>query len=205
MGEEGGPGNGTAKKRKKQKKVKKKIFFVEKTIFVYYNCSMIGVKTMQNKVELPKGLRLSPGPWRIKSLINDASKRLSLLFWLIALHSFSVGWLLILHPAGLMHMFGFHPIGNDFFPVQGGVFHVLMSFFYLTIALRREGYRSMIYFSIVIKAGALVFLLSYYFFVEPILIVLISGVVDGVMAGVVTAAYHSFQQQGAVPRRSSLV
>ena len=163
---------------------------------------MIRVSAISEKEEFSPGAGW-PGTFKlVNSLLANASKRFTLLFWLIALHSFLVGWLLILHPARLIHMFGFHPIDNDFFPVQGGVFHVLMSLFYLAVARRWEGYRSLVNLSIIIKASALFFLLSYYFFMERILIVLISGLVDGIMAGVMLAAYHSCQQQesmSAVP------
>ena len=156
---------------------------------------MIRVSTAQKKTEFPKGQYLSWVLFMVSSLRYNASKRLTLLFWLIALHSFLVGWLLILHPAGLIDILGFKPIDNDFFPVQGGVFHVLMSILYLAVARRREGYRWIINFSILVKSGALVFLLSYYFFMEPIFMVLISGIVDGIMAGMIVAVYHSCRQQ----------
>jgi hypothetical protein len=178
-----------------RKKVKVLIFFIDKTTPKRYNCSMIRVKAAQEKAELPKGQCVSWVFFMVSSLRYNASKRLSLLFWLIALHSFLVGWLLILHPAGLIEMLGFNPIDNHFFPVQGGVFHILMSILYLAVARRWECYRWLINFSILVKSGALVFLLSYFFFMEPILMVLISGIVDGIMAGVIAAAYYSCRQQ----------
>ena len=131
----------------------------------------------------------------MKTVIRDASKRLSFVFWVIFLHSFFVGLALIFHPPGVMRLLGFHSIGEGFFPVQGGVFHILMGIFYLTVVLRVEGFRAVIYLSIITKSMAFVFLLYYYFFVDGIFIVLFSGIADGAMAVIVILAYQSYNRQ----------
>jgi hypothetical protein len=131
----------------------------------------------------------------MKTVIKDASKRLSFVFWLISLHTFFVGLALIFHPPGILRMLGFHSIGEEFFPVQGGVFHILMGIFYLTVVLRVEGFRAVIYLSIITKSMAFVFLLYYYFFGEGIFIVLFSGIVDGALAVVIILAYQSYNRQ----------
>jgi hypothetical protein len=131
----------------------------------------------------------------MKTVINNSSKRLSLLFTLIFIHSFLVGIALIFHPPEIMRMMGFHSISEDFFPVQGGIFHILMGIFYLSVVKRVEGFKTLIYFSIVAKLMAFVFLLFYYFLVDGILIVLVSGIADGAMALVIILAYLSYIQK----------
>lgn len=131
--------------------------------------------------------------WR--TYILDATQRLSLLFALIALHSFLVGVALILHPPVIMRFFGFHPIGEGFFPVQGGVFHIILSLFYLVVAFQLEGFRPSIVFSIIVKTTGFLFLMIYYFLVDPIIIVLFSGIGDGAMALAMLWAYLTFKKQ----------
>ena len=151
---------------------------------------MIQQMTSLNKASVLEGMFLM-----MKTVITDASKRLSLVFWLIFLHSFFVGLALIFHPPGLMGMFGFHSIGEAFFPVQGGVFHIIMGIFYLTVVLRAEGFKTVIYLSMITKSMAFVFLLYYYLFVDGIFVVLFSGIVDGVMAVIIILAYRSYNRQ----------
>jgi hypothetical protein len=131
----------------------------------------------------------------MKTIIRDASKRLSFVFWLIFLHSFFVGLALIFHPPGLMSIFGFHSIGEKFFPVQGGIFHIILGIFYLTVVLRVEGFRAVIYLSMITKSMAFVFLVYYYIFVDGIVIVLFSGITDGAMAVIIVLAYQSYNRQ----------
>lgn len=131
----------------------------------------------------------------MKTTIRDASKRLSFVFGLIFLHSFFVGLALIFHPPRIMSMLGFHSIDEAFFPVQGGVFHIIMGIFYLTVVLRVEGFRVVIYLSMITKSMAFVFLLYYYIFIDGIFIVLFSGIVDGAIAVIIILAYRSYNQQ----------
>lgn len=151
---------------------------------------MIRQMTSLNKASGLEGILLM-----MKTVIRDASKRLSFVFWLIFLHSFFVGLALIFHPPGLMSMFGFHSIGEGFFPVQGGVFHIIMGIFYLTVVLRVEGFRAVIYLSVITKSMAFVFLLYYYIFIDGIFIVLFSGIADGAMAVIIILAYQSYNGQ----------
>lgn len=150
---------------------------------------------MQQMASLNKVSGLQPISSMMKTVVTDAAKRLSFVFWLIFLHSFFVGLALILHPPGIMRLLGFHSIGEAFFPVQGGVFHILIGIFYLTVVLRVEGFRAVIYLSIITKSMAFVFLLYYYFFVDEIFIVLFSGIADGAMAVIIIVAYQSYNRQ----------
>ena len=151
---------------------------------------MIQQMTSLNKASGLEGIFLM-----MKTIIRDASKRLSLVFWLIFLHSFFVGLAFIFHPHRIMNMLGFHSIGEGFFPVQGGVFHIIIGIFYLTVVLRVEGFRTVIYLSMIAKSMAFVFLLYYYIFVDGIFIVLFSGIADGAMAVIIMLAYQSYNRQ----------
>lgn len=53
--------------------------------------------------------------------------QLQALLWLVALHSLAVGVGLLLQPADLLARAGYAPVGEPYFPSQGGVFHVVMA------------------------------------------------------------------------------
>ncbi|OQX77633.1 MAG: hypothetical protein B6D61_06890 [Bacteroidetes bacterium 4484_249] len=76
-----------------------------------------------------------------------SAKLLKLFLWLIAIHSFMVGMLLIFLPAADLAFFGFNVI-EKFFSIQGGVFHVVMSIAYVIAATNHSKSDLLIYFSI---------------------------------------------------------
>jgi hypothetical protein len=108
------------------------------------------------------------------------SAYLRILLWLIALHSFTVAVLLILLGEECMQFFGF-PAGNAFFQVQGGIFHIVMVVAYLIAATKLSSSRLLIIFIVTAKSIAATYLLLYYFLVMPIMVVLLSGIADGLM------------------------
>ncbi len=118
-------------------------------------------------------------------------KRLSILLWLVGIHSFIVGIGLIAHPEPVLAYWGFSRVTENFFPAQGGVFHVLMAIGYVMAALNLEQNRGLVVFSIIVKGLATVFLFTYYFAVEPISLVLLSGIVDGLMALLIYWGYSA--------------
>ncbi len=124
----------------------------------------------------------------MKMLTNEifmksvSEKRLSILLWLIAVHSFIVGVGLIVMPAELMEYLGFNPTIERFFPSQGGVFHIAMSVAYALPAFNIKKFEQLIRFSIIVKVIATLFLFTYYFFFDPILLILFSGITDFMMA-----------------------
>ncbi len=121
----------------------------------------------------------------------DARRRLSLILWMVALHSLAAGLGLILtDPAGLQR-FGYALAGERFFPIQGGVFHLVMIVAYVAAALDPTGRRDLVLLSIAAKCIALVFLVSYYFFVSPIVVVLASGIIDGALGLVILLALRA--------------
>lgn len=129
----------------------------------------------------------------------DARRRLTLIFWAVCLHSLAAGLGLILSgPAGLQR-YGFALAGEPFFPVQGGVFHLVMALAYAMAARNPEEGRGLILLSISAKFTALLFLLTYYLFVDTISVVALSGVADGAMGVVMLLAYRSYRNERPDP------
>jgi hypothetical protein len=119
--------------------------------------------------------------------------RLRLFLWLVALHSFVVGILLIVLPARAFPAFGYGPIGDAFFKVQGGVFHLVMVFGYAGGARRPADNQPLIVFAIAAKGLATLFLLSYFIFADRLLVVLLSGIGDGVMGALILFLNRAFK------------
>lgn len=114
-----------------------------------------------------------------------------LLLWLIALHSFVVGVCLIFLPLTLFEFFGFAAISEKFFPVQGGVFHIIMAGVYACSAFNPERCRDYIRLTIIAKFTALLFLLLFYLLIDRQLVVLLSGLGDGLMGLLVVLLYRN--------------
>ncbi len=112
--------------------------------------------------------------------MKQASKYLKILLWLIAIHSFTAGLFLIFLGEEGIQIFGF-PAGNQFFQLQGGVFHIVMCVAYILASLDVPWNRKLIIFIISAKFIAFVYLLIYYFLFDHIMMVLISGIADGLM------------------------
>lgn len=112
--------------------------------------------------------------WNIRKLT-------SIFLWLITIHSFFVGILLIILPSHLISVFGFNEVENNFFQIQGGVFHMVVCFAYVAAALNPVQNFQMIQFAIFAKIFAFIFLFSYFLFVQSINSVLLSGIGDLLM------------------------
>jgi hypothetical protein len=113
--------------------------------------------------------------------LHLAKKQLSIVLLLVAVHSFSMGIGLIVQPVSLLKFLGFGPICENFFPAQGGTFHILMSIAYLLGAGNIEKYDSLIVFSIIVKSGAALFLTAYCIIVEFEWFILFCGIIDAIM------------------------
>jgi len=124
-------------------------------------------------------------------ILRDPVKRLEWLLYLVSFHSFFVGLALIAHPAPVMIFFGYSPITEHFFPVQGGVFHIIMAVGYYLGARDMKKHSCLIVFAIIIKAFATVFLFTYFIFFDPIYMILLSGIGDGLMALLVYWAFKT--------------
>jgi hypothetical protein len=123
-------------------------------------------------------------------MVLDGRKYLGLIFYLVSAHSLAVGLGLILLPLSQMPLFGFQVAVEKFFPVQGGVFHLVMSVAYAMAAywkLRREG---LIIFSITAKYMATAFLIIYGLAVTGIWMVWLSALGDVVMGTVMLWAWR---------------
>jgi len=130
----------------------------------------------------------------MRSDIENPRLRLSALLWIMALHSFVVGAGLIIQVPKLMALFGFQPCHEHFFPAQGGVFHIVMAFGYALGAYNCVKYRCLIQFSIFVKAAATFFLLFYFVFVDRILMILISGIGDGIFCAALALFFILFDK-----------
>lgn len=137
------------------------------------------------------------------NIISDARKRLSFVLWLVSIHSFCVGLGLILMPASAMPFMGFNVYVENFFPVQGGVFHLVMSVAYALAAIDRERFGGLILMAIVAKFMATVFLFIYYFLIESVWTVLFSGIGDCLMGIAILVAFLSYSRGQEYPRRDS--
>ncbi|MFZ2630624.1 MAG: hypothetical protein WA081_08490 [Desulfosalsimonadaceae bacterium] len=113
------------------------------------------------------------------------SRRLSIFLCLVAAHSFIVGILLVIQPAAPIKLMGFRDIHEPFFPCQGGVFHVIMAIAYIYGAMDIRKNKNMIIYAIIVKMAAAGFLFSYYYFMDRLWIVFLSGAVDFLMGAAI--------------------
>ena len=114
-------------------------------------------------------------------LLKRPEKALSTVLWIVASHSFLLGVGLILQPPTVIKCLGFEPIGEPFFPAQGGTFHMCMGIAYLMGAVDIEKYYSLILFSIIVKSGAALFLTLYCIVVDFKWFILFCAIIDAVM------------------------
>jgi hypothetical protein len=129
-----------------------------------------------------------------KKVIHSPQQRLSMILWLVAAHSFCVGVGLIFLPDVLLSSFGFSPGGERFFRAQAGIFHFVMVVVYVTAAMRFVSSPDSAYLAIAAKFIAMVFLISYYLFVVPLWLVLLSGVVDGAFGALIAWAFRAYRR-----------
>jgi len=121
------------------------------------------------------------------------------ILWLIALHSIGFGISLIILPISVIEFFGFH-LAEKFFAVQGGVFHIVLSLAYI-MAARDPGHSSkLIILSCTAKFMATVFLLSYFFFVSPIFMIIFSGFADFLMGIAILVTYRLYKESTVVTK-----
>ena len=99
----------------------------------------------------------------------------------VGVHSLLVGVsLLIIDPSFLQH-FGFNNYTESFFQAQGGAFHIVMSIAYFMAGIKYEKSTELIIFIIMVKFIAFIFLISYFIIKENNLLILLSGIGDGLM------------------------
>ena len=116
------------------------------------------------------------------SMMSMSIRRfLSVLLYLITLHSFMVGVILVFIPFRTLTHFGYQDYHGAFFKVQGGVFHIVMSIIYFMAARDPINNRILVFLIILIKFAATLFLFSYYLFADRIWMVAASGAGDLIM------------------------
>jgi hypothetical protein len=120
--------------------------------------------------------------------ISDPSRILRIFLILVAIHSIVVGLCLIASPVSMIEWLGF-PMKEKFFAVQGGVFHLVVSVAYLMAARDIIGGKNLVIFSILAKLIATIFLFTYYIAINPILLVLLSGIGDMIMGIIIYLLY----------------
>jgi hypothetical protein len=117
---------------------------------------------------------------------------LKVLLYLFAIHSLIAGFLLIVLSNDGLAYFGF-PVSNRFFTTQSGVFHIVMAIGYIMAADVPEKSRLLINFIILAKLIAAIFLITYFFIIERIILVIIFGSGDFLMAVVLWTLYSRFK------------
>ncbi len=119
-------------------------------------------------------------------------RNLKILLWLIAIHSFVTGVLLIESTPEMLSYFGYTE-GPGFFSTQGGVFHMVMVIAYLMTAYNLGKESMLIWFCITAKMMATAFLVLYFFLFEQIWVVLASGFGDFVMGVLLWIAFLKYK------------
>ncbi len=126
------------------------------------------------------------------AFIRDRRLHLVLFLWLIAAHSFCVGFGMIFFPIDFINSFGFSNDKWHFFLVQGGVFHFVMSIAYFYGVKQIDYSSDFIIFAVIVKMIATLFLFIYYFLIADLLIILLSGIGDGLMAMILYTLFYRF-------------
>lgn len=124
-----------------------------------------------------------------------ADKTLSVLLWLVALHSFLVGVGLIVLPSSFFEFLGFSKTFDRFFSTQGGVFHIAMSVGYALAGYNKEKYKQLIVFSVIVKFIATVFLLTYFIIISSQFLIIFSGITDLLMGISILYLYRALVKE----------
>jgi hypothetical protein len=131
----------------------------------------------------------------IKAAGTSSERRVSLFLWLVAVHSFGVSIGMIAAPRELISFFGFAAEGELFFRVQAGVFHIVMVYVYIMAAYHLDA--RVILLAVAAKFTATIFLVTYYILVDPIITVLLSGILDGLMGLVIIVFFIAWRRSAS--------
>lgn len=126
--------------------------------------------------------------------LKDPKSLFSFFMFLVTIHSLIVGIALIFSPSSIFEFFGYKRITEQFFHVQGGVFHLVMSMGYAIAALKPTRFEGVIIFSIAAKFTAVLFLTTYSIFIEFIPVVFLSGIGDLIMGILILILYKNFKK-----------
>lgn len=133
-----------------------------------------------------------------KKKLLTSNNTLSIILWLVALHSFVVGIGLIITPSNIFEYLGYNICTERFFPTQGGVFHIIMAIGYAIGAIRLAKSNDLVIFSIIVKFCATLFLIIYFIFVKQTWLILFSGIVDCIMGIAIWWAYSNFRKRAKI-------
>ena len=128
-------------------------------------------------------------------VIFNINKYFKVLLFLVGLHSLLVGILMIILPTSSMSFFGYTDFSEKFFQAQAGIFHIVMFIAYLLILFDIKKYEGIIYLVILSKLIAVIFLFSYFLFVDKIWMVLFSGVADLAMGAIMLLFFIIYKNE----------
>jgi len=123
-------------------------------------------------------------------------KLLTIFLYLIAMHSLLVGIALIIIPADNLGYFGFEDYQGNFFKVQGGVFHIVLSLVYAIAAKNIDKHQILVVLTIAAKFIATFFLFSFYVIIEQVWVVGVSGAGDMIMGILVWYLWRLYNRSG---------
>ena len=112
------------------------------------------------------------------------------MLWIMAIHSFGVALGLMFLPTKFLPFFGFYGYSGRFFQIQSGIFHIVMAAAYLMAAYQMESPPGLVRFSIYAKTIAFAFLITIYLFYSAGWMILLSALVDGLMALILFLLYR---------------
>jgi hypothetical protein len=118
---------------------------------------------------------------KISKFLKEPASLFSIFMWGIMLHSLIIGISLIFSPSSLFEFFGYNKISENFFHIQGGVFHIVMSIGYALAAFKPCKYEGVVFLSVLAKFVAVLFLMIYSSIVKFIPVVFFSGIGDLIM------------------------
>jgi len=114
---------------------------------------------------------------------------LKFILWIFVLHTIGVSLGLCLLPTRYLTYFGFEGYQGHFFQTQAGIFHLIMAVAYLLALFYGENSPALIFFAVITKSIALVFLMIYYLFFEQNWIIFFSAFGDGIMGILLIIVY----------------
>ena len=125
------------------------------------------------------------------------------LLWLFVLHTTAVAFGLFIIPPDYLNLFGLEGYQGRFFQTQAGIFHLVLGVAYLLTLYHGEKAPVLIFFSVVAKSIAVVFLAIYYLFFESAWIILLSAFQDGLLGMTLLLLYGRLIKEKSKPEKSN--
>ena len=116
------------------------------------------------------------------------------LLWLFVAHTSCVAIGLFVLPGSYLPYFGFEDYQGRFFQMQAGVFHLVMGVAYLLAIYHGEREAWFVYFAVLAKSIAFLFLVIYFVLFEQIWMVIFSACADGGMGLLLLLIYRRLKQ-----------